>query len=267
MRSLLVLFLFLISCALSFSQEKMIEGRIVIDVDDETPEGIMITNSRTQITSITDLTGSFSLRVQENDELIIRSALFESRNFIIRKSMMDKALIQIHLNYQPVILDEAVITEKLTGYLDKDVKYKPSKDVIAKLYKDIGINPDNGKLRDSTALKPWKEQMPFTLNVEGIFGAITGDTRRKRNLYEFEDKDKRIHNIKDYLGDNYFVDDLNIPQEKIIDFIYYSFDNSSIPTYYEKGDYLSIMVELNITSKNYLNRLEKWHLPLKNHSK
>lgn len=254
-----LMFLCFLGFSYAYSQEKLINGRIIIDIDEESAEGIYVTNKRTQITTITDLTGSFGIRVQEGDELLIRSYLYESRKFILTKHFIEKGFVTIHLNLQPIVLGEAIITQKLTGYLEKDVKYQSSKDVVAKLYKSLGINPDADKLRDTAALKPWKDYSPFSLNVESVLEAITGDLRRRRNLYDFEGREERIENIRNYFGDNYFVTDLKIPKEKIRDFLYYSFETTEIPNYYVNSNYLSIMVELNKTSKFYLNRLDSWY--------
>lgn len=255
MRYLIVLLFSVGLWSFADAQEKLINGRIIIDIENESADGIYITNSRTGITAVTDLTGSFTLHAQEGDELLIRSYVYESRKFILGKNVFNSKPVTIHLNLQPIILDEAVLTQKLTGYLDIDAKYDPSKDKIAKLYKDLGFDPDAGKVRDSTAMMPWNQYEPFKLNVEGIYGAITGDNRRKRNLYEFEDKEERIQNIKDYFGESYFVDDLNIPKEKIREFVFFSFETTNIPEHYVKGNYLSIMLELGKSAKTYLNRL------------
>lgn len=259
MRFLIVLFFGIGLWSFSDAQEKLISGRIIIDIENESAEGIYITNSRTGITAVTDLTGSFSLHAQEGDELLIRSYAYESRKFRLTHEVIRNQPVTIHLNLQPIVLDEAVLTQKLTGYLDRDVDYKPSKDVVARLYKDLGINPDAARTRDSTADKAWKDYEPFKLNIEGIFGAITGDTRRKRNLYAFEDKEARIANIRKYFGDHYFTEDLKIPNEKIRDFLFYSYETTDIPAHYGKGNYLSIMVELNRSAKSYRGRLNPWY--------
>ncbi len=244
----------------SFSQEKTIIGRIIIDVEDESSEGIFVTNLRTQITAITDLTGSFSIHARLNDELLIRSHLYETRKFILSKQVFYNELISIHLNMHPIVLEEAVISQKLTGYLDKDVKYQPSKDVVAKLYKELGINPDASKLRDTTSVAFWKDYSPFYLNVETVLESQTGQLRKRKNLYDYEDKENKLEHIRQYFGDYYFVNELNIPKEKIRDFLFYAYESSDIPIYYSTGNYLSILYELNLASKVYLRRLSLWYL-------
>ncbi len=210
------------------AQEKLVKGIIIIDTEDELPEGIYVTNSRTQLTSITDLTGSFALHAEAGDTLLIRSYFYESRRFYITENLIKKDVLTIHLNLQPIALDEAVITQKLTGFLDKDAKYNPKNDQIANLYKELGVNPDASKLRDSSNFKMWKDISPFHLNVEKVFESITGDLRRRQNLYKFEGSESIILAIREYFGDEYFTDDLHIPKEKIREFIFFAYESTSI---------------------------------------
>lgn len=257
MKHFLILFLlgFLIQLP---AQEKNINGVIIIDLDDSSPEGIYITNSRTKLTAITDLTGSFSLRAEAGDSLLIQSAFYESRRFYLTENLMKKDFINIHLNLQPIVLDEAIITQKLTGYLDKDAKYDPKKDVVAKLYKDLGVNPDASKLRDSSNFTMWKDVSPLHLNVDKLYEVFSGDLRRRQNLYTFEGRETRIQSIMAFFGENYFVEDLKIPKEKIREFVFYSYETTQLPAYYENGNFLSIMTELNKIAPVYLSRLNSW---------
>ena len=260
MRYLLYAFLFLSQFSLSFGQEKTMKGLIVIDFEDSSAEGIYVTNSRTQITTVTDLTGSFSIRVAAGDDLLIRSFLYESRRFTVTESLMKNDEVKIHLSLQPVVLEEAVIMPKLTGYLDKDVKYDLSKDQLAKLYKELGFNPDVSKLRDSTSLSFWKDYSPLHFNVERVLESITGDLRRRQSLYAFEGREAIIEQIQKYFGKEYFMEDLKIPEEKIRDFIFYSYESSQIPQLYTQQNFLGIMIEFNRLAPTYLTRLKSWHL-------
>lgn len=257
------IFSFFILCfSKGYGQEKTIQGLIILDIENSPADGIFITNSRTQLTSITDITGSFSIRVQAGDILYIRSELYESRQFLLTDYLMTKKMLTIHLNLQPILLEEAVITPKLTGFLDRDVRYSPGKDPLAKLYKNLGFNPDVSNLRDSSSFQFGKDISPLHMNVERIFEAISGDLRRRRNLYIYEGKQIKINKIHSYFGNDYFVQDLKIPKEKISDFIVYSLDIGTISVHYENGNFLSIMMELNRLAPSFLKRLNSWYLPI-----
>ncbi|MFV0303896.1 MAG: hypothetical protein ACK5IC_00250, partial [Moheibacter sp.] len=244
------------------TQEKVVHARIIIDLDNASAEGIYITNSRTKMTSITDLTGSFSIKAQVGDSLLIRSTFYESRRFYLSKNLIKKELISIHLNLQPITLDEAVFTRKLTGYLEDDVKHNPSKNQIAKLYKELGVNPDASKLRDSSDFKMWKDISPFHLNVEKVVEILNGDLRRRQNLYQYEGMEQIIVQIRDYFGDHYFINDLKIPKEKIREFIFFAYSTSPIPSHFSNKNYLNIMAELSKIAPLYITRLNKWNAPL-----
>lgn len=173
---------------------------------------------------------------------------------------MEKDLITIHLNLQTVVLDEAILSNRLTGYLDKDAKFNSKQNNIDKLYKELGVNKDASKLRDTTNFQLGKDLSPFHLNVEKVLETITGDLRRRQNLYAFEGRETIIAQIQGYFGEHYFTEDLSIPKEKIRDFVFYAYGSSQIPTYYNQGDYLGIMIEMGKMAPNYLKRLETWYI-------
>lgn len=263
MRNKFLFLFFLLFSIYTIGQEKPLLGRIIIDLEDSSPEGIYITNSRTNITSITDLTGSFSMRAEAGDFLLIRSAFYESRRFEITENLLEKELITIHLSLQTIVLDEAVITRKLTGYLEVDAKYSGKKDVITRLYDDLGVNPDASKLRDSSNFTLGKDISLLHLNVEKALESLTGDLRRRQNLYSFEGKEAIIQEIQNFFGEDYFIKDLEIPKEKIREFVYFSYENNvQIGIAYNNQNFLSLMIELQKSAPLYLNRLKGWNAPL-----
>lgn len=258
----LFMFILLIVCLTSFvqAQEKYINGRIILDIEDDFGEGIYITNTRTDLTTVTDATGSFKIKVQANDVLLIRSINYENRKFTITESLMKRDLITIHLNLQAIVLDEAIITQKLTGFLDKDAKYSAKMDNIDKLYQEMGVNKDAVAMRDTTDFQFGKDISLLHLNVEKVIDSFTGDLRRRKNLHAFEGRQNKINAIKNYFGVNYFIEDLKIPEEKINDFILYAYGNSTISQMYDDKNYLSIMIELHKLAPQYLSRLKPWYI-------
>lgn len=258
MKKFLFFFLLILIGGFIQAQEKDIKGVIIIDLNDASPEGIYITNSRTKFSTITDLTGSFTIKAEAGDSLLIRSYFYESRRFYLTENLMKNDFIKIHLNLQPIALDEAVLTQKLTGFLDKDAKFSTKYDVVDKLYQELGVNPDASKLRDSSNFTMWQDVSPFYLNVEKLFETMNGDLRRRQNLYAFEGKESKILHIREYFGDEYFIGELDIPKEKIREFIFYSYESSQIPSFYQNGNFFYIMTELAKMAPVYLSRLNAW---------
>ena len=245
------------------AQEKLMKGIIIIDTEDGSPEDIYVTNSRTKLTSITDITGSFAIHAEAGDSLLIRSTFYESRRFYITEKLFKKETLTIHLNLQPIALDEAVITQKLTGFLDKDAKYNPQKDQIANLYKELGVNLDASKLRDSSNFKFGQDISITSLNVEKMLEVFNGDLRRRQNLFKYEGDESIIIAIREYFGDDYFTDDLGIPREKIREFIFYTYNSTSVKLSYEENNFLKIMQIFSETAPLYVKRLKSWNAPLK----
>ncbi|MFA7688262.1 MAG: hypothetical protein WCY25_10400 [Moheibacter sp.] len=255
MKNLLHL-VFILLVSMGFAQEKLVKGRIIIDLEDASPEGIYITNARTNLTSITDLTGSFAIHAMAGDSLLIRSTFYESRRFYLTEFLLGKELLSIHLNMQPIVLEEALIAPKLTGILEKDAKYVHRHDPVAELYTEMGINPDVKPRRDATDFAMWKDISPLHLNVEKLSDVISGDLRRRQNLFNYEDKEAILTEIREYFGDDYFTQDLDIPHEKIREFIFFAYETTFIAEHHKVHNYFKIMEELIKAKPIYINRLQ-----------
>src|SRR5690606_39701903 len=94
-----VFLIFLIS-NLCLAQEKLIQGLIIIYLDDASPEGIVITNSRTNFSPIPVITGSFRIHAPAGDLSIIRSYFSESRKFYLTKNFLKNEIVRIPPNLQ-----------------------------------------------------------------------------------------------------------------------------------------------------------------------
>lgn len=241
------------------AQEKTINGRIILDMDEGFGEDIYITNSRTNLTTVTDATGAFKIKAMAGDHLLIQSINYENRRFTLNETVMNMDMVTIHLNLQAIVLDDAIITRKLTGYLDKDAKYNPKLDPLNELYKELGVNRDASKLRDSSDFQLGKDISILHLNVEKMLEVFTGDLRRRQNLYTFEGREAKIEHIQNYFGEDYFIDELGLPKEKIRDFIFYAYGSSGISALYDQNNFLGIMIEFNKLAPLYLNRLQSWY--------
>src|SRR5690625_5382270 len=100
-------------------------------------------------------------------------------------------------------------------------------------------NKDAVAMIDTTNFQFGKDISLLHLNVEKVIDSFTGDLRRRKNLHAFEGRQNKINEIKNYFGVNYFIEDLNIPEEKINDFILYAYGNSTISQMYRSEEHTS----------------------------
>lgn len=241
-----------------FAQEKWVQGNIIIDDSEENAEGVYVTNTRTNHTTITNFAGIFFIQAKENDTLKMQSDWYENRSIILKPNLYKKPVIVVHLAVQTIQLNTAFIGPKLTGILEKDVKNGRKVDVITKLYKDLGVNPDLKPIKDTSALSAGFLSGDITLtrlDIGRIFDVVSGKAKQRKALIDYETKYDKITKIKNYFGENYFTNDLKIPSFKIRDFIDNALTNTGNNIQLNDVNYFKLLQILSSYSKIYLEFL------------
>ncbi|MGV0831258.1 hypothetical protein [Empedobacter brevis] len=257
MKSLFTILILLFSSFI-FAQEKWVQGNIIIDDSDDTAEGVYVTNLRTNHTTISNFTGTFLIQAKVNDTLKIQSDWYENRLIILRPNLFNKQTIVVHLAVQTIQLNTAFIGQKLTGILEKDVKNGKKTDVITKLYKSLGVNPDIKPIKDTSSLKAGLFSGDITLtrlDVGRLYDVFSGKAKQRKALLDYEDKYDKITKIKNYFGEDYFTKDLNIPKFKIRDFIENALTNTGSTIELNDVNYFKLLQLFNSYSKIYLDFL------------
>lgn len=257
MKSLFTILILLLSNFI-FAQEKWIQGNIIIDDSDDTAEGVYVTNLRTNHTTISNFTGTFLIQAKVNDTLKIQSDWYENRLIILRPNLFNKQTIVVHLAVQTIQLNTAYIGQKLTGILEKDVKNGKKADVVTKLYKSLGVNPDIKPIKDTSSLKAGFLSGDITLtrlDIGRIYDVFSGKAKQRKALLDYEDKYDKITKIKNYFGEDYFTNDLKIPKFKIRDFIENALTNTEYKIELNDVNYFKLLQLFNSYSKIYLDFL------------
>ena len=257
MKSLFTILILLLSNFI-FAQEKWVQGNIIIDDSDDTAEGDYVTNLRTNHTTISNFTGTFLIQAKVNDTLKIQSDWYENRLIILRPNLFNKQTIVVHLAVQTIQLNTAYIGQKLTGILEKDVKNGKKADVVTKLYKSLGVNPDIKPIKDTSSLKAGFLSGDITLtrlDIGRIYDVFSGKAKQRKALLDYEDKYDKITKIKNYFGDDYFTNDLKIPKFKIRDFIDNALTNTESKIELNDVNYFKLLQLFNSYSKIYLDFL------------
>lgn len=241
-----------------FSQQKWVQGNLIIDDSEEIAEGVYITNLRNNHTTISNFTGTFFIEAKVNDTLQIQSDWYENRQIILRPTLFNKSEIIIHLAVKTIQLNTAYIGQKLTGILEKDVKNGRKQDVITNLYKSLGVNPDIKPIKDTSSIKAGLFNGDITLtrlDVGRLYDVFSGKAKQRKALIDYETKYDKITKIKNYFGEDYFTKDLNIPKFKIRDFIDNALNNTGNNIQLNDVNYFKLLQLFNSYSKIYLDFL------------
>ncbi|MFH7008889.1 carboxypeptidase-like regulatory domain-containing protein [Flavobacterium plurextorum] len=207
---------------ISFGQEtvsKEISGQILepsISV-----EGVNIINIATQVTSVSNADGKFSIKVKEGDVLVFSAINLESLKYRITNIDFSLASVQIKMKTKQTELSEVVVNKYAHinavnfGIVSKNQKKYTAAErklAVAGDFKPISLL---GLLGGSMPLDP-------------ILNKINGRTKNLKKNIEVEKKEVSIVQLGYLFEQAYFVDRLGVSSEYVTGFKYYLVENEEV---------------------------------------
>lgn len=251
-------FLFLIMFSLPlFSQE--IAGTVT-DEDRNVLPAVLVMNMRTEQRTYTNLKGEFSLTASENDELrFVRNGM-DRASHRISGADFQRALSVVMIRTAADIEEVKVPPLRLSGDIGKDSRLLTKEDKVEKLQNEIGLPKAPEKPREVPP--PTVEKVGVigfalsNLNMNTLYKNISGDARRMRSLYKYEDLQDQISWIRQRTDDEYFAKS-GIPVNLINEYLRFSFGkNPEIRKYVAAGNLSKVLLLLEDTLPEYPGRIE-----------
>ena len=259
-----ILFLFFSFFALqnTAAQSTLISGKLVIDDIDYHVDldNFSIINLNTDAKTTVNSDGIFSIKVNLNDELLFKNEGIEERVLKISENMISKGFVTVHLNVEVIELAEATINP-----LKKNLKDNIKKDESdsEKINKSLGIN-EEFKLDvikafyASAYLKKYGGVGSVRYeNIIGILDQFTNDAKYHKKKYKEKSKEKyvQIEFLKDFFTTYYFVNDLKIPEGRVLEFLDYCYMNFNFKQLLKNNNTEEILYTLNEQAPIYLSKI------------
>jgi hypothetical protein len=263
MKNVFLLLVFCISFA-AVSQEikrKDIAGKIVVEGNDL--EGITVYNTASKIGSVTNDKGEFTIAVALNDLIEIRALEYQNVDVKITQDVLNFNSISVFLIEEVNRLDEIVFTaktKKFTGNLNTDIDkvktFRPKSNIIYFGIKNPKINNTVLNNTNLTVDRP-VETLVNGLNIVNVVDQLLIP------LFRSEVKDKKsvgvpevpAESIKYYLGSNFLVENFNIPEHRVEEFIRYVEDDKAFDfNLLNYGNELELLELISEKSKMFLKK-------------
>ncbi|WP_034058928.1 carboxypeptidase-like regulatory domain-containing protein [Lacinutrix jangbogonensis] len=263
MKNLLTLFLLSVSI-FTFSQDikrENVKGKIIVEGNDI--DGITIFNSSSNLGTVSNEFGEFTIAVTSNDLLEIRAIEYQNFNIKVNKSILESKKLSIFLIEEINRLDEVIVSSKsLTGDIEADLNsihtFRPKLDVIyfgAKNNNNEDFSTDEISQVQSAAMHSQAQTMVNGLNVINVVDQLLIP------LFRSEVKDKKAagipevpaKSIKYYLGSNFLIENFKIPEHRVEEFIRYVEDEAFDFDLLNYGHELEFLELLSRKSKIFLN--------------
>lgn len=238
-----------------FSQK--VSGTLT-DEDQNPIPVVLVFNMKTEQKAYTNLNGEFIIDASANDELrFIRQGFERSSKVLTSQDFYTPFSVIIFRTVQE-IEEVKVPAVRLTGDLNQDSRNLTKFDKVANLQRELGVPGPPEKPRETPP--PTVEQVGVlkfvrsNLNFFTLYKNVSGDARRMRQLYKYEDLQDNIEWIRGKVGDEYFVK-MEIPQDKIPEFLQFSIGiKPEINKYIKARNLSKVLFILEETLPQYLNR-------------
>lgn len=223
---------FLLLYSAVYSQKKIIiEGRIVADSIQNTR--INILNITKNIGTTNSDLGEFKIEVQENDTLLFSSVQYENVRIKISEKNITQKFLKVVLTEKVIDLNEVNVRNiSLTGNLTRDAEKIKTYNYFegiptSKIPKLTSIGRKLYTARDG--------------DIDPLLNFISGRMQMLEKAIENEQLTFDVQEGIDAIESSFFIQELEIPEEEIINFVYYC---AASPTYrelIENNSYLDLI--------------------------
>ncbi|HBX62539.1 MULTISPECIES: hypothetical protein [Empedobacter] len=258
MNKILHVIIFGLMSTFSFAQTTLITGKVVIDdgvVGQDAVDHILIMNEMTNARVLTNENGMFSIKASVGDELVIAHDFYIERKIKITSDILAKGMLTIHLNIETIELAEARINT-----LDKNFKnnIKLEHGKVDELYDNLNLGFD-----PNLRFRKINPNMTSTINNNGLLdpsnwiATISGQKKKDKKQNEYFKKVDKIIDLENYFTINYFIETLNIPENKVTDYVRYCYANFELEKLVKENKYDKITEILEEQAPKYLEMIKK----------
>lgn len=206
-----------------------IYGQLVANED---LEGIHIINKTSQRFTISETDGSFIIPAKLNDTIQISGIKYLTEEIVIGKTVIDTKNLTVFLTVKINTLDEVIVGKILTGDLKMDIGNSDAKRDLD--FYDVGIPGYTGKRMTQNEQRLYEADHGKFVNFYGLYGtvnfhkllnAISGRTKRLKNIVRLESQDVCMNRIiADYSES--LLGEIQITDELKAEFFYFASEDS-----------------------------------------
>ncbi len=203
-----------------------------------------VINATNETATITNNRGEFAIRVKKDDELVFTAVNYQLMVVKITDSILKNNRLVVEVNEKITELDEVIVTPE-----DQERFIEMKNEQL----KEFEYEIDRSTEVQNIALSQTEQGMQDGLNFANIFRALLKSNKEK------EDKRpplKVSEVLRQVYDDQFFVLDLQIPQDKIDAFLFYCDTQMPAQSLLRKDNEFQLIDFLVTHSKTFLQSLD-----------
>ncbi len=258
MRFLIIVFC--IACNLNAQETSLLQGRIINEY--ENVEGVIIRNKNSSQIAISDVDGVYEILMSEDDVLVFEGPLFKKEEVVITSKTVHDKILLLYLIPNVTQLEEIHLSNNLSKRSLSDDATSFAVTELPSLGYD-NVQPLSAEKRrlytaESTSKDPDDIFTPtVAISLDGIINALSGKTKKLKKHLALSEYEIKISKLRSMYEDVMFVNALNIPKERINDFLMYLFKSGRQIDSIQQYDELEILSHLEKHSRDYLDVLKR----------
>lgn len=219
----LLLFL-LITSSVMAQQKVVLNGQI--QTEDEDIAFITIVNRSVKEGTISNVDGSFTIEASVNDILDISSLQYKGQEIRVSARMIEEQRIDIFLEPKTNKLPEISISNiELSGSLDKDAAAVEEINPLVYSNSKKNLTPSERRLYTATTRgvdAVGQDFIRFDIPLAAVLNAVSGKTKNLKTRIERDKALAQVVDLENKFAPHFFTEGLEIPIDKIEDFLFYA---------------------------------------------
>jgi len=205
-----------------------------------------VINTTSEIATITNTNGEYQIRVKVGDELVFSALNYQIEIVKITEEILKNNRLVIEVNEKVTELQEVVVTpeqqERFLAVKNKILEERFEYEIDrSSEVENIAVTPAGNRLRDG-------------LNFVGIYKALAKALKKEKAEEKVPLKVSDV--LRQVYEDDFFVRDLNLPQDKIDAFLFYCDTKMPAPSLLKKENEFQLIDFLVSESKTFLQELD-----------
>ncbi|MDO1511949.1 hypothetical protein Q2T41_04640 [Maribacter confluentis] len=204
-----------------------------------------VINTTSERATITNDQGQFKIDVKVGDELVFTAINYNIKVVTITEDILENNRLVVEVNEKVTELDEVVITPEQQ---ERFLKLKNEE------FKEYEYEIDRSTEVENIALSQSERGLQNGLNFVNIFRAIFKSQSEKE---EIGPKLKVSEVLRQVYDDTFFVVDLQIPQDRINEFLIYCDTRMPAQSLLKKENEFQLIDALVTNSKTFLKEIDE----------
>ena len=205
-----------------------------------------VINATSEMATITNARGEFAIYVKKDDEVVFTAVNYQIMMVKITDAILKNNRLVVEVNEKITELEEVIVTP------DQQERFIELKNKVLK--EEFVYETDRSTEVENVAFDATQTNLQNGLNFVGIYKALAKTLKKEKVVERAPLKMSEV--LRQVYEDDFFVKDLNLPQDKIDAFLFYCDTQMPAKSLLKKDNEFQLIDFLVTHSKTFLQEID-----------